>query len=69
MFTIALITNIGFIGAGGGIIRFGLKHIQMYYKIQNLATSKIKSLAAGEVEIKGVILPNPKNPLDRKSVV
>lgn len=63
MFLPPMIVNVGFIGAGGLIIRFGVKNLHFYNKIRNLATSKIKSLAAGEIEIKGIVTPNQKNPL------
>jgi hypothetical protein len=63
MFVFPMIINTGFIGVGGLIIKFGLNNLHFYNKIKHLATSKIKSLAAGEVEIKGTITPNPKAPL------
>lgn len=63
MFIPPMIINIGFIGIGGLIVKSGLKNLHFYNKIRNLATSKIKSLAAGEVEIKGTVTPNQKDPL------
>ena len=63
MFIFPMIINVGFIGIGGLIIKFGLKNLHFYNKVRNLATSKIKSLAAGEVEIKGTVIPNQKDPL------
>ncbi|MCF7862377.1 E3 ubiquitin ligase family protein [Candidatus Woesearchaeota archaeon] len=43
-------------------MKFGLNQLKFYNKIRNLATSKIMSLAAGEVEIKGTVTAN-KQPL------
>lgn len=41
---------------GGFMVKKGISAWKFYSKIRNLSTSKIKSLAAGEVEIKGTVL-------------
>lgn len=63
MFFLQIITSAGFIALGGFLLKAGVKNLHFYNKIKNLPTSKIKSLAAGEVEIKGTVLANEKDPL------
>lgn len=63
MFAGFLLVNAGLIAAGGVATLIGFKSYGWYTKLRNVATSKIQSLAAGEVEIKGTVAPNPKNPL------
>ena len=55
MFIIPALFNFSFLGVSFLLIKSGFKQINEYHKVTNLATSKIKSLAAGEVEIKGNI--------------
>lgn len=55
MFGFALAFNIGFIAVGGLLVKGGLRNIRLYSKMRNLSTSRVRSLAAGEVELKGTI--------------
>jgi len=63
MFIYHILLNLFFVASGGFSIKFGIDNINFYTKIKNLSTSKIKSLAAGDVEIKGRILEDNQNPL------
>lgn len=55
MFTLPLIINTITLIGGGLTLNSGFKYLGLYLKINNLATSKIKSLAAGEIEVGGVV--------------
>ena len=63
MFIGPIVCNALSIGIGLSLVFFGKKHLLRYLKISNLATSKVRSLAAGEVEIKGIAVPYQGEPL------
>ena len=69
MFTGPLIVDGIFAAAGVVILTFGFKNLKFHNKINNLATSRIKALAPGDVEVKGKVVLNKAKTTDKKGKV